>query len=112
MERYVWSHMYHNKTRVKLKPPPYNVTVVKGSVHATLSRAFVNFTLNDPKAQSFMSWAKDVVIPDEMVFATLNYNPQVFKAPGSFTGRQQRIIYWWWHIYNCQNIRWYLISSI
>ena len=91
----------HGFMRGPLKrPPPYNVTLVKGAVHVTLSRAFVNFTLHDPKAQHFVHWAKDTWVPDELVFSTLNYNPGVFGAPGSFTGKLKPYTYqcdtrWW-----------------
>lgn len=73
------------RPRQKKGPPPHNITVSKGSIHITASRGYVNFLLNDRRAQDFTNWVKDTRNPDETLFTSLNHNPHL-KVPGSFAG--------------------------
>ena len=73
------------RPRQKKEPPPHNITVSKGSIHITASRGYVDFLLNDRRAQDFTNWVKDTRNPDETLFTSLNHNPHL-KVPGSFAG--------------------------
>ncbi|GFN80821.1 beta-1,3-galactosyl-o-glycosyl-glycoprotein beta-1,6-n-acetylglucosaminyltransferase 3-like [Plakobranchus ocellatus] len=65
---------------------------IKGSVHVTLSRAFVDFLLHDQKAVSILNWAKSTEsFHDEIFFSTLNHNPQL-QAPGSYRGEHALLV--------------------
>ncbi|XP_074659158.1 beta-1,3-galactosyl-O-glycosyl-glycoprotein beta-1,6-N-acetylglucosaminyltransferase-like [Tubulanus polymorphus] len=66
-------------------PVPINVTLVKGSVHITASRAFVEFVIGDKKAIQLRDWLSHARIPDEALFSTLQHNPQL-GTPGAYTG--------------------------
>lgn len=66
-------------------PPPYNITVVKGSAYGIFSRAFVNFSLHDEMAKDLLDWCRDVKSPDEYFWATLNFNKRL-NAPGGYSG--------------------------
>ncbi|BFY99831.1 hypothetical protein BsWGS_02871 [Bradybaena similaris] len=95
MERYTYKYEYirnHtsgevvlNKTQIKHSPPPHRLEIVKCSVYASLSRAFVEFLLTSQIAKDLLEWAKPVFSPDELYWATLNYN-SVVPAPGGFRG--------------------------
>ena len=75
-----------NKNRfLKAGPPPMNMTVTKGSVHIVANRDFVNYAIFNPKARTLRQWAKKVLIPEEMFFSTLNYNPQL-GVRGTYNG--------------------------
>ncbi len=50
------------------------------------TRAMVEFVMHNPLAREFTDWARDIAIPDEVVFQTLNNNPHV-GAPGAYTGK-------------------------
>lgn len=75
------------RPRQKKKPPPHNITVSKGSIHITASRGYIDFLLNDKRAQDFTNWVKDTRNPDETLFTSLNHNPHL-KVPGSFAGNK------------------------
>jgi len=66
--------------------PPHNIIPIKGAVHVTLSRGFVDFVINDQRAKDFLEWTKNTYIPDETFFSTMNHNHQL-GAPGAYTGR-------------------------
>jgi len=51
-----------------------------------VTREFVEFAVNDYKAQDLLSWMTDIKMPDEHFFQTLNHNPQM-EIPGSFLGQ-------------------------
>ncbi|KAK3590245.1 hypothetical protein CHS0354_041319 [Potamilus streckersoni] len=66
-------------------PPPFNISIVKGSAYGVFSRNFVEFILTDRKAVAFLDWTRDIYSPDEYYWATLNYNTHI-GAPGSYSG--------------------------
>ncbi|CAG5136871.1 unnamed protein product [Candidula unifasciata] len=74
-----------NKTTVTHSPPPHKLEIVKCSVYACLSRAFVEFILTSRIAKDLLEWAKPVFSPDELYWATLNFNT-IVPAPGGFRG--------------------------
>ncbi|XP_034061664.1 beta-1,3-galactosyl-O-glycosyl-glycoprotein beta-1,6-N-acetylglucosaminyltransferase 7 isoform X2 [Gymnodraco acuticeps] len=71
----------HVATRFRLKkgPPPHNLPVYFGTAYYALTRAFVDFVLESPKAQDLLEWSKDTFSPDEHYWVTLNH----IKVPGS-----------------------------
>ncbi|XP_048743078.2 beta-1,3-galactosyl-O-glycosyl-glycoprotein beta-1,6-N-acetylglucosaminyltransferase 3-like [Ostrea edulis] len=63
------------KSTGKMKgPPPYNITAGKGSAYGAFSRDFVNYSINDAKAQGILKWLEDTYSPDEFFWATLVFN--------------------------------------
>jgi len=50
-----------------------------------VTREFVEFAVNDSRAQDLLHWMRDIKVPDEHFFQTLNHNPQM-GIPGSFKG--------------------------
>ncbi|TRY61224.1 hypothetical protein TCAL_10076 [Tigriopus californicus] len=52
-------------------PPPFNITVLKGSKNVILTREFVDFVLEDPIAIELYNWLKDTSVPDEHFYSTL-----------------------------------------
>lgn len=69
----------------KLPPPPHNLTATKGSVHIVVNRDFVDFAIHNQKAKDLLEWVKQVSVPDECYFATLNHNP-ILRIRGSYLG--------------------------
>ncbi|GFS12201.1 beta-1,3-galactosyl-O-glycosyl-glycoprotein beta-1,6-N-acetylglucosaminyltransferase [Elysia marginata] len=65
--------------------PPHEIIPVKGAVHTVINRATVDFILHDSKAKDFMKWLKTTIIPDETLFASINYNPRL-NIPGTYNG--------------------------
>jgi Core-2/I-Branching enzyme len=51
-----------------------------------VTREFVDFAVNDQKAKDLFDWMRDIRVPDEHFFNTLNHNPQ-FKIYGSYKGK-------------------------
>jgi len=82
---YVWSNENWRTSQLKTKPP-HNFVIAKGSAHAALSREFVDFALNDPRAVDLLEWMKDIRAPDEHFFPTLNHNPHL-GVPGAYKGQ-------------------------
>lgn len=71
-------------TRTLHSPPPYNLTIVKGSAYGIFSRPFINFILTDYRAQGFLKWTEKTYSPDELFWNTLHHtysNPHI-DAPG------------------------------
>lgn len=62
-----------------------NMTFFKGPVHIMASRSFMKFLLNDPTVVRFTHWLNNTWIPDETLFATLNFNPAL-GTPGAYRG--------------------------
>ena len=92
ISRYKYIHEVHNgtllNTNVLYSPPPYNLTIVKGSAYGIFSRPFINFILTDSRAQGFLKWSKKTYSPDEMFWNTLHHtysNPHI-DAPGGLKG--------------------------
>ena len=53
-----------------------------GSAYIVACRKFVQYVLNNKVAKDFLKWVKDVRIPEEHFFNSLNFNPHL-KVPGS-----------------------------
>jgi hypothetical protein len=68
-------------TGKKKDPPPYNITVGKGSAYGVFSRVFVNYSINDVKARGILKWLEDTYSPDESFWATLVLNKHL-DIPG------------------------------
>ncbi|XP_061197688.1 beta-1,3-galactosyl-O-glycosyl-glycoprotein beta-1,6-N-acetylglucosaminyltransferase 3-like [Saccostrea echinata] len=68
-------------TGKKKDPPPFNITVGKGSAYGVFSWSFVNYTINDDKAQVILNWLYDTYSPDEFFWATLASNKHL-NVPG------------------------------
>ncbi|RUS71568.1 hypothetical protein EGW08_020671 [Elysia chlorotica] len=66
-------------------PPPHGIRPVKGSIHTIINRATVDFIINSPVAKDFLAWLWDTKFPDETLFASINYNPQL-GIPGTYNG--------------------------
>ncbi|CAL1529302.1 unnamed protein product [Lymnaea stagnalis] len=77
--------LHANEGRWKNTTPPFGLRPVKGSVHITASRNFVDFILHNATSQGLLEWVERVDIPDEAFFSTLNYNPQL-GIKGTFKG--------------------------
>ena len=69
----------------KLPPPPHNLTATKGSVHIVANRDYVDFALHNQKAKDLLAWVKNVSVPDECFFPTLNHNPSL-RVRGAYLG--------------------------
>ena len=65
--------------------PPVNVTLTKGSVHITASRAFAEYIVHNETSLLFRDWVKDTYVSDETYFSSLNHSPQL-AVPGSYLG--------------------------
>ena len=65
---------------------PRGFNVIKGSTHMAVTREFVEFAVNDPRAHDLLYWMRNIKVPDEHFFQTLNHNPQM-DIPGSFLGQ-------------------------
>ncbi|CAL1543474.1 unnamed protein product [Lymnaea stagnalis] len=74
-----------NNYRWNNSPPPRGLRPVKGSVHITVNRDFVDYILHNDTAQELLAWVRGTGVPDETFFATLNHNPQL-GIRGSYKG--------------------------
>ncbi|XP_059174353.1 beta-1,3-galactosyl-O-glycosyl-glycoprotein beta-1,6-N-acetylglucosaminyltransferase-like [Physella acuta] len=68
--------------------PPRGLRAVKGSVHITVNRDFVDYILHNDTAKDLLEWVKGTGVPDETFFATLNHNPQL-GIRGSYKGEPE-----------------------
>ncbi|XP_026851539.2 beta-1,3-galactosyl-O-glycosyl-glycoprotein beta-1,6-N-acetylglucosaminyltransferase [Electrophorus electricus] len=59
------------------KPPPFGIKIFSGGAYIVVSRAYVRFVLEDPKAQALISWSNDTYSPDEFLWATMQRIPEV-----------------------------------
>ncbi|XP_070202943.1 beta-1,3-galactosyl-O-glycosyl-glycoprotein beta-1,6-N-acetylglucosaminyltransferase-like isoform X2 [Littorina saxatilis] len=57
--------------------PPGGIEPVKGSVHVTVNRDFVDFVLHNETGQAFLNWSRHVDVPDETFFSSLNHSPHL-----------------------------------
>ena len=87
---YVWYDKRHVSS-IKKSPIPGGFLICKGSAHIAATRAFVDYILHDKTAQDILQWTKDIHIPDEFYFQTLNHNPDK-GVPGAYTGRHSSFI--------------------
>lgn len=65
----------------KKRPPPHNITIMKGWNHIAATRKFVEFVLFDKIAIDFYKWLSDIYIPDEVFFSSLQRHP---GTPGGY----------------------------
>ena len=79
-------HKGLEQTQLLKPPPPQSLTLVKGPVHIAATRAMVEYILHDPLAQELIQWSKDTLIPDELIFSTLNHHPEL-GVPGAYKGK-------------------------
>ena len=70
----------------KTAQPPLNITIYKGELHMAVTRGFVEFVLTDERPRILADWMRDTHVPDENYFTTINYNYEVFQAPGAKPG--------------------------
>lgn len=78
----------HNRDRI-LRPDlvPNGLYIYKGSLHVAVTFEFVQFALSDRRALELLEFLRLYTrVPDEFYFSTLNHNPNVLPAPGSYTG--------------------------
>lgn len=61
-------------------PPPFGIKIFSGGAYVVVSRDFVHYVLEDPKAQVLMSWLNDTYSPDEFIWATMQ---RIHGVPGS-----------------------------
>lgn len=73
------------RTNRRKSPPPHNFLLVKGSSHIVANRKFAEYAINDQRANDLLKWMRDIRVPDEHFFQTLNHNPQ-HDVPGSYKG--------------------------
>ncbi|XP_061192206.1 beta-1,3-galactosyl-O-glycosyl-glycoprotein beta-1,6-N-acetylglucosaminyltransferase-like [Saccostrea echinata] len=67
--------------------PPHKIRPIKGAVHVTVNRKFVEYAINNPVAKDFLAWVqKTGPVPDETFFPSLIHNPHL-GIPGSFKGQ-------------------------
>ena len=86
VDRTVYIHNgYWATDKKKTEPPPKGITLTKGSLHITVSRAYVEYVLFDPLALEFRKWVNDTGVPDETFFTSLNHSPQL-GVPGAYKG--------------------------
>lgn len=65
------------RTEKNKAPPPIEIPMFSGGAYIVVSRAFVRFVLEDPRAQRLIEWSKDGYSPDEFLWATLQRLPGV-----------------------------------
>ncbi|XP_067913381.1 N-acetyllactosaminide beta-1,6-N-acetylglucosaminyl-transferase-like isoform X2 [Heterodontus francisci] len=72
---------YVVKTRMKKTGSvPHGLKLYFGSAYYALTRAFVNFVLQDKRAKDLLQWSRDTYSPDEHYWVTLN---RIADAPGA-----------------------------
>ncbi|ELT88514.1 hypothetical protein CAPTEDRAFT_121732, partial [Capitella teleta] len=94
--KYVW-RTENWRTSVEKGPVPHNFLIAKGSTHVAVTRDFIDYALNDPRAQDLLEWMKDIRAPDEHFFPTLNHNPHL-NVPGAYKDLKwffNRYKLWW-----------------
>jgi len=85
-------------------PPPYNMTIYKGSNQMAVTRQFVLYFLYHPWSQHIVEYFVDTLAPDEFIWPTLNHNPHL-HVPGSYKGDPEtktftaRASIWKWYSY-------------
>ncbi|XP_077979467.1 N-acetyllactosaminide beta-1,6-N-acetylglucosaminyl-transferase-like [Glandiceps talaboti] len=82
-QQYAYRQVNDNvrKSEIPKAPPPGNLTIYKGELHAALSRKFVEFVLESNTSLNLYDWLRDTECPDEHFIQSLNRLPQ---APGGF----------------------------
>ena len=85
--KFVWKD--GKRTGTPKEVVPHDLQLFTGSTHIAASREFVDFALNDRRAQDFLYWLRDTDVPDEVFFNSLNRNPQL-NISGSYRGIRYR----------------------
>ena len=52
-------------------PPPFNLTIMKGTRYVALDRQLAEFVVRDPIAIKLYNWVADMISGDESFFSTL-----------------------------------------
>eukprot|EP00095_Tigriopus_kingsejongensis_P009896 maker-scaffold470_size172058-snap-gene-0.32 protein:Tk09896 transcript:maker-scaffold470_size172058-snap-gene-0.32-mRNA-1 annotation:"n-acetyllactosaminide beta- -n-acetylglucosaminyl- isoform a isoform x2" len=93
-------------------PPPWNITILKGSKNVALKRDFVDFILDDKKSWTLLNWLSDSFIPDEHFYSTLitvfkNRNEGIVQDIATDHTHGGCVRLSWWYISDCQgsNVR-------
>jgi len=76
------------KTGRENSVPPHEMEIVRGSAYGIFSRKFVEFVVNDERANDLLEWSQYTYSPDEHYWATLHhtlYNPHL-HTPGGYSG--------------------------
>ena len=75
-------------TKDAKEDPPFGLKITKGNAYNVFSRAFVEFVLEDERAQALLAWSADTLTPDEHYWATLNnlYSNPFLETPGGYKG--------------------------
>ncbi|CAG5101797.1 Oidioi.mRNA.OKI2018_I69.chr1.g3.t1.cds [Oikopleura dioica] len=94
-------------TKRENSSPPHGIGKFAGSAYNILSRAFVDYTLNNSTVLEILHWSRDTLTPDEFLWAALSRFP---GAPGSLPSNRQydknefqslaRIVKWRGHVQN------------
>ena len=83
--KYSWRTEYWRTNTLK-DPAPQNFLVHKGSTHIAAVRGFVGWALYDQRAVDLRDWMRDIRVPDEHFFNTLNHHAH-FGVPGAYKGK-------------------------
>ncbi|XP_048757687.1 beta-1,3-galactosyl-O-glycosyl-glycoprotein beta-1,6-N-acetylglucosaminyltransferase 3-like isoform X2 [Ostrea edulis] len=89
-EKFAMKNGKLKSTGKKKDPPPYDITIGKGSAYGVFSRDFVNYSINDLKAQDILKWLEDTYSPDESFWATLQFNKQLHVPGVNYAGVPNR----------------------
>ncbi|CAG5094609.1 Oidioi.mRNA.OKI2018_I69.XSR.g13707.t1.cds [Oikopleura dioica] len=94
-------------TREENPPPPHGIGKYAGSAYNILSRAFVDYTMNNSTVFEIRQWSRDTLTPDEFLWAALSRFP---GAPGYLPPNPRydknefqslaRIVKWYDHVLN------------
>jgi hypothetical protein len=87
----VKGHEEIRKTNETNPAPPHGFVLKKGFAYVALSRQFVKYAIENPKARDLFEWSHNTYSPDETVWATLQFNTQ-FGSPGGFKDPKQKRI--------------------
>ena len=90
---YVYNAL-RQRTERRKGDPPHGLKLSKGSAHISARREFVEFAVNDRRAQDLLLWLRDTFAPDETFFNSLNRNPAL-KIPGTYLGKECWSSNWW-----------------
>jgi len=87
--QFAWNE--HDKRGKRKGPIPHGFNVAKGSTHMAVTREFVQFAVNDSRARDLLYYMRNIKVPDEHFFQTLNHNPQM-DIPGAYIGQYIQVI--------------------
>lgn len=88
------AYIYH-PAEPKLKLPPHNISIFKGSTLVSLTRGFCEYIQNESLPNDFLSWLTDTIAPEELFYSSLQ---QIKGVPGGQKGNQSewimRALHW------------------